>query len=142
MPVTVVYAIGSRQIRRVIVSDADVEPAMVDGEAALTVPFKEYVLLNADEVRQYVEAQIGPPIKDTRCVEVDRSGKVVAVYAADPDIDRPVFDARNTLELHKDAAVGEVKGHDGKFPVRPAIADDVTRPPVAGVHVVVGEIAP
>lgn len=122
MPVTVVYAEGSKQIRRIIVSDVEVSPALVPGEAALDVPFKTYSEADHGQFAAYVESQIGAPTKDVRCVEVDLSGKVVAVYAADPDLDRPVLDQRHTLELHKDADIGDVKGHDGKFPRKVALS--------------------
>lgn len=115
----VVYAQGSRTIRRVIVSDEDatVKAALVPGEALLVVPFTTYTQSNAADLRDFVAQQIGPPTHNCRCVEVDRTGTVVAVYHADPAIDSPIA-LGNTMELHDTAAVGDVK-QLGAFPLPP-----------------------
>lgn len=102
-------------------SDKNRPPAMVDGESSLEIPFDEYSPMNAADVHQYVEDAIGPPTKETRCVEVDESGKVVAVYAADPDIDKPLFGSKNTIELHMDAVVNDTKDAKGVFPIKPVV---------------------
>lgn len=120
MPVAVVYAVVSKTIRRIVVSDEnDLHVALVQGEALLEVPFKWYSQSNAQDLHDYVSSVIGPPEHDCRCVEVDKSGKVVAVYAADPAIDKPLYSPEFTVELSKDATIGDIKGGDGKFPPKP-----------------------
>ncbi len=115
MPVAVVYAAGSRIIRRVIVSDGDVRAELVDGEAVMEIPEKTYRAASAEGVAAYVAERIGPPLHDGRCVEVDKQGEVVAVYLADPVIDKPRYSLEHSIEVSKTAEVGQVKDARGQF---------------------------
>lgn len=117
MTVAVVYAAGSRIIRRVIVSDGDAlkHAALVDGEAALEIPEKTYREASAEDVAAYVAERIGPPLHDGRCVEVDKQGEVVAVYLADPVIDKPRYSLEHSIEVSKTAEIGQVKDARGQF---------------------------
>lgn len=119
MTVAVVYASGSKTIRRIIVSDDDAvaKATLVPGEAVIEVPFDIYNKSNDADLRAYLAKAIGEPKQDTRCVEIDASGAVVAVYAADPEIDKPLLNASNVIELHADAVVGDQKV-GGVFPVK------------------------
>lgn len=127
MPVVVVYAAGSKLVRRVYVSDTKKEISdvvrLAPGENALAVPFEQYTKLNATQIAAWVADQVGPPEHDGRCVEVDGDGKVVAVLAADPALDKPIKDKNNTLEVHGWAEVGDQK-LNGIFPPKPVPVDD------------------
>lgn len=126
MPVTVVYAVGSRTIRRVIVSDKAVDVSVVAGEAVLDVPFDAYDKFNPDAFHAFVAKEIGAPTQETRCVEVDAVGRVVAIFSADPEIDKPITGMFNTLEIQKSAKVGDVKDANGKFPDKVQVKIDLT----------------
>jgi hypothetical protein len=111
--VAVIYSADAKIIRRVITADTDAEieaaAVMVDGEARLDLPAQDYGTIASGNLQAAVAAIIGPPTNHGRVVEVDASGNVVAAYAADPDIDTPIRDSGNTLELHLSASVGDVK---------------------------------
>lgn len=113
--VTVIYAQGTKVIRRINVSDDDVPRAIAGpGETALAVPFDTYSQSNDAQLRAYVASKIGAAGPD-RCVEVDAKGRVVAIYHADPVLDRP-FSSGNVMELHALANVGNVRiNNAGEF---------------------------
>jgi hypothetical protein len=137
--VLVIYAAGSKIIRRVITADTDAEleraAQMVDGEARLDVPMADYGDIRDGNLQRAVAAIIGEPAHHGRVAEVTTDGTVAAAYAADPAIDGPIHDAGNVLELHASAVVGDakvadaVKGSEAIFlkPAEAARAKDAIR---------------
>lgn len=120
MPVAVIYGADSKVPRVVIGSDTQAEldaaVSVSDGEAVEYFPDSD-ARTTADLPALLAELakRIGEPKHSGRVVEIDGSGAVVALYAADPLIDKPRLDARNTLEVHDKAEVGDIKGQDGKY---------------------------
>ncbi len=120
MPVAVIYGADSKVPRVVIGSDTQAEldaaVSISEGEEVEYFPDAD-VRTTADlpELLAELAKRIGEPKHSGRVIEVDESGAVVALYAADPLIDKPKLDARNKLEVHDNAEVGDIKGHDGKY---------------------------
>jgi len=116
-------------MRRVYVCDTDAELARavvtVDGEAVHYMPTDEYATHDAVTFRAALAVQVGEPLNDGRVAEVDATGKCVAVYSADPLIDKPVMGKFHTLELSKFAEVNDVKVA-GKFEPKAAQAVEPT----------------
>lgn len=131
--VAIIYSQSQKVIRRIIVSDTDrelnaaLQGAVVPGEGLMFLPKEEYNTLNAITLRQRVAQEIGVASSD-RVVEVDQGNRVVAVFHGDPTIDKPLRNKNNTLEIHKDATIGDVKvGTDfpAKAPMEPSTPQEL-----------------
>jgi len=125
--IAIVYGADSKLMRRVYVCDTDDELARavvtVPGEAVHYMLADEYATHDAMTFRTALAEQVGAPKNDGRVVEVDATGKCVAVYSADPLIDKPVLGKFHTLELSKFAEINDVKVA-GKFEPKVAQAED------------------
>lgn len=113
--VHIIYALSTKVVRRIIVTDDPIPLSVVIGEAVLDTPFETYSDLNNQEVMEYVAAAIGSPTNSGRCVEITPDGEVVRIYSADPVIDKPI-DTNNSIELNEYAQLGDKKV-DGTFPL-------------------------
>lgn len=125
--IAIVYGADSKLMRRVYVCDTDEDLARavvtVPGEAVHYMLADEYATHDAVTFRTALAEQVGVPKNDGRVAEVDATGKCVAVYSADPLIDKPVLGEFHTLELSKFAEVNDVK-IAGKFEQKVAEAKE------------------
>lgn len=115
MKTFVVYGLQSKIIRQIIVSDEIDSLSAPDKCGVLEVPFDSYSQFNANKLSEYVVQQIGEPLHDGRCVEVGQDGKVLAVYNADPLIDKPILGRTNQIIPHEIAGIGDIKQADESF---------------------------
>jgi hypothetical protein len=114
--VTIIYATESLTVRRILKSDYPFDiSSMADGESALDIPIEVYDTLDAEGLAACIAGQIGEPLHDCQCAEVDETGVVVSRCMADPDIDMPVLDETNTLQLELDAEIGD-QGIPAEYP--------------------------
>lgn len=112
----VVYAAATKCIRYTVHRSDDGPPptlALRPGEALLVLDPADLTLKDGKPAQSFIDlvaSKIGAPTASTRCVEIDPDGRVVNVYAADPDIDTPLSKVPgHTLERHERAVVGDVK---------------------------------
>lgn len=118
MPTAIIYGADSRVPRVVIASDtqAELDAALIVSEGEAVEYFPEAQARTSTELPALLAAlaqRIGEPKHPGRVAEVDEAGAVVALYAADPQIDKPIFGARNTLALTSEKVeVGDFKVAD------------------------------
>jgi len=111
-----VYGLHSRLIRYVAVSDELQSTSPPAGCGVIEIDYADYARSgNTFDAHgplngyRLIERKIGQPRHSGRCVEVTPEGFVVAVYQADPLLDRPV-NQRHTLHQHDTANLGHRKG--------------------------------
>jgi hypothetical protein len=107
MRVGVIYAAGSKIIRRIVVPDHPRELAghVSQGEALAEFDSDGIPSMEACDAAVLAATGVKPP--DPRCVVIDEKGDVVDVLMADPELDAATFPGK-TLRLHDKADRGWV----------------------------------
>jgi hypothetical protein len=121
MPVALVYGSVAKHLRRVYVADTlqALARAVVlqQGEDRILLTDAAYAKLDAPGLHAYLATQVGVPVGSGRAVELDATNTVVAAYQADPEVDRPIRAALNTLLAHDEADIGDQRdAQTGRFP--------------------------
>lgn len=119
----VVYAAGSKMIRRIVVPDSPRELAghVGPGEALVEFDSDGIPSMAACEAVVFAATGVRPPYP--RCVVIDEKGEVVDVKMIDPDLDAAAFPGK-TLKLHDAADRGWVYD-SGKDELSPKVTEDV-----------------
>ena len=116
--VAVIYATGSKEIRRIVLPDNDSElndPALVGkGESMLVVARKTITAPGDAELAVLAKTGIAPP--DPASAVVDAQGNVVGLIAADPAVDVLLDKTVSLVGEAQGVAVGDTYNKvTGKF---------------------------
>lgn len=125
MKVGIVYSTQSKMIRRIILPDQDSEldhpQVAAVGESLLVVDRLTYDVSSAEAL---VEKETGQKPKDSKHAVVDKTGKVIAVIHADPDIDN--VGSNQLVAASADVTVGDSWAQDTGF----VTVSPISEPPV------------
>jgi hypothetical protein len=133
----IIYGAQSGIVRRIVVSDSLKELAA----PSKPEPGEDVIIVTPDEATKgglpdmpaciaLVEAKIGKPAENARCIVVNDKGEIETVILADPAID--VIGERKALYQHPEANPDWKIGERGEFepPVREEEAEPVESAPV------------